>query len=215
MNNKIIPKAVIERVPLYLDYLDKLIDNDKEKFSFKMIPQDLGLGEVQVRKDLNIISGKWKPKIGYIASDLRNDLELLIRNEEKTNVIIIGAENIGEVLANYNDFKKYGFNIIAVFDNDLNKIGKKISDKTILSIDMLKDFCLENDVEIVMLAVPSKETKNICDILKESRIKCILNFTKSKIDIQENICVRNIDMVSLLIMLAVEINNNLDYNKGE
>lgn len=80
---------------------------------------------------------------------------------------------------------------------------------------MLKDFCLENDVEIVMLAVPSKETKNICDILKESRIKCILNFTKSKIDIQENICVRNIDMVSLLIMLAVEINNNLDYNKGE
>lgn len=215
MNNKIIPKAVIERVPLYLDYLDKLIDNDNEMVSSKMISQDLGLGEVQVRKDLNIISGKGKPKIGYIASDLRNDLESLIRNEEKTNVVIIGAGKIGEALANYNGFKKYGFNIIAVFDNDLNKIGKKISDKAILSIDMLKDFCLENDVEIVMLAVPSKETKNVCDILKESRIKGILNFTKSKIDIQENICVRNVDMASLLIMLAVEINNNLNYNKGE
>lgn len=215
MNNKIIPKAVIERVPLYLDYLDKLIDNDNEMVSSKMISQDLGLGEVQVRKDLNIISGKGKPKIGYIASDLRNDLESLIRNEEKTNVVIIGAGKIGEALANYNGFKKYGFNIIAVFDNDLNKIGKKISDKAILSIDMLKVFCLENDVEIVMLAVPSKETKNVCDILKESRIKGILNFTKSKIDIQENICVRNVDMASLLIMLAVEINNNLNYNKGE
>lgn len=213
MRKKIIPKAIIERVPLYLNYLDKLIEKNVEMISSKTISVDLGLGEVQVRKDLNIISGNGKPKVGYKTIDLRKDLESLIRENEKTNVVIVGAGKIGEALANYTGFEKNGFNILAAFDKDENKIGKIISNKVVLSIDNLKEYCIKNSVEIIMLAVPSSEAQNVCDMIKESNVRGILNFTKKRLDVNENICVRNVDMASLLIMLAVEINNNL--NKGE
>lgn len=213
MRKKFIPKVIIERVPLYLNYLDKLIEKNVEMISSKTISVDLGLGEVQVRKDLNIISGNGKPKVGYKTIDLRKDLESLIRDNEKTNVVIVGAGKIGEALANYTGFEKNGFNILAAFDKDENKIGKIISNKAVLSINNLKEYCMKNSVEIIMLAVPSSEAQNVCNIIKESNVKGILNFTKKRLDVNEDICVRNVDMASLLIMLAVEINNNL--NKGE
>ena len=75
MNEKKIPKSVIERIPLYADYLNKLIKNNIEMISSTTISQEIGLGEVQVRKDLNFISGKGKPKIGYNTIDLRNDVD--------------------------------------------------------------------------------------------------------------------------------------------
>lgn len=213
MKQKFIPKAIIERVPLYLGYLDEAIKKNVEMISSKTISVDLGLGEVQVRKDLNIISGNGRPKVGYKTIDLRKDLESLIRETEKTNVVIVGAGKIGEALANYSGFEKNGFNILAAFDKDESKIGKIIYNKSVLSINNLKEYCIKNSVEIIMLAVPSSEAQNVCDMVKGSHVKGILNFTKRRLEVENDVCVRNVDMASLLVMLAVEINNNL--NKGE
>ena len=96
MCNRKIPKSVIERIPLYINYLDNLISQNINMTSSTIMAQDLGLGEVQVRKDLNLISGNGKPKIGYYVQDLRKDFEALVRNKDYTNIIIIGAGKIGE-----------------------------------------------------------------------------------------------------------------------
>ena len=207
MNEKKIPKSVIERIPLYADYLNKLIKNNIGMISSTTISQEIGLGEVQVRKDLNFISGKGKPKIGYNTIDLRNDVEELIHSEKYTNVAIVGAGKIGEALANYSGFKESGFNILAIFDNDKSKIGKNISGKPVLSDEELNNYCTENNIEMIMLAVPSGEAQNICDNIKNDVVKGILNFTNKKLNVNENICIRNVDIASLLVMLAVEIRN--------
>lgn len=207
INDKKIPKSVIERIPLYADYLDKSIKNNVETISATTISQEIGLGEVQVRKDLNVISGKGRPKVGYNTMDLRKDVEELIRSERHTNVVIVGAGKIGEALANYNGFEESGFDILAVFDNDNNKIGKSISKKPILPDEDLNKYCTDNNVEMIMLAVPSDEAQNVCDSIKSESVQGILNFTKQKLNVSENICVKNVDIASLLVMLAVEIRN--------
>ena len=136
---KTIPKSVIERIPIYLNYLNK-IDEDG-LISSTTIAQQLGLGEVQVRKDLNLISGKGKPKVGYQVSNLKSDLNKLIFDDKLINVVIIGAGKIGSALAKYHGFNENSFKIVGIFDNSPEKIGRTINDKKILSIDEMSTFC--------------------------------------------------------------------------
>ena len=123
---KTIPKSVIERIPIYLNYLNK-IDEDG-LISSTTIAQQLGLGEVQVRKDLNLITGKGKPKVGYQVSNLKSDLNKLIFDDKLINVVIIGAGKIGSALAKYHGFNENSFKIVGIFDNSPEKIGRTINE---------------------------------------------------------------------------------------
>lgn len=207
MCNKKIPKSVIERIPLYMNYLDKLIAKDVQMTSSTIISQDLGLGEVQVRKDLNLISGNGKPKIGYYVKDLRQDLESLVRKKEYTNIVIIGAGKIGEALANYYNYEDSKFKLLGIFDNDNHKIGKVMDGVTIEHISNIKEFSETHQVDIGIICVPPTNAQEVCDKLVDSNIKGILNFTNVVLNVDNNVCVRNVDIVSLLTKIAIEINN--------
>lgn len=202
-----LPKSVIERVPFYINYLDKLISENVLSTSSKIISTELGLGEVQVRKDLNLISGKGKPKIGYNVKELREDFRKLV-NIETTNMIIVGAGKIGEGLAMYKGFNDCGFSLVGVFDNDINKIGKKVCDLKIESNDKIQQCCYDKKVLIGIITVPKDKAQEVCNMMISYGIKGILNFTSVKLDVPDNISVRNVDISSLLTMLAIEIKNS-------
>lgn len=213
-NENIIPKAVIERIPLYLQYINDLVDNKKEVkvISSKTISTDLGLGEVQVRKDFNLISGTGKPKIGYSVIQLKEDLEKLIKKDCPINIVIIGAGKIGRAMVNYLSSEDVNFRVVGLFDNDPSKINENILNMKIKSVVDLESFLNEKEPEIAVLAVPSQEASKIAETLDRTKIKGILNFSSTKLKVNKNIYVKNVDIASLLIMLAVEINNN---KKGE
>ena len=203
---KKISKSIIERIPLYYNYLDSFKNDDM--ISSRNVAMELGLGEVQVRKDLNLISGNGKPKVGYQISELKSDIEKIIHQNKFTNVIIIGAGKIGCALANFEGFKKDNFNLIGIFDNDLKKIGQNVSGLIVKNIDELSLFCKENQVSLAILSVPSFSVKDVSLKLEETNIKGVLNFSNAKVENNNRMCVKNVDIVSLLMMLAVEINNN-------
>lgn len=203
---KKISKSIIERIPLYYNYLDSFKNDDM--ISSRKVAMELGLGEVQVRKDLNLISGNGKPKVGYQISELKSDIEKIIHQNKFTNVIIIGAGKIGCALANFEGFKKDNFNLIGIFDNDLKKIGQNVSGIIVKNIDELSLFCKENQVSLAILSVPSFSVKDVSLKLEETNIKGVLNFSNAKVENNNRMCVKNVDIVSLLMMLAVEINNN-------
>ncbi len=203
---KKISKSIIERIPLYYNYLDSFKNDDM--ISSRKVAMELGLGEVQVRKDLNLISGNGKPKVGYQISELKSDIEKIIHQNKFTNVIIIGAGKIGCALANFEGFKKDNFNLIGIFDNDLKKIGQNVSGIIVRNIDELSLFCKENQVSLAILSVPSFSVKDVSLKLEETNIKGVLNFSNAKVENNNRMCVKNVDIVSLLMMLAVEINNN-------
>lgn len=206
LSRPVLPKSVIERIPFYINYLDKQIENKTEMTSSKIMADELGLGEVQVRKDLNLISGKGKPKIGYNVKELREDLSDLIHKKNK--MIIVGAGKIGEGLAMYKGFSESGFELMGIFDNDPKKIGKKISNIIIQPEKDLSEFCKKNEIDIGIITVSSNSSQKVCDDIVSCGVKGILNFTNVKLDVPNNINVRNVDITSLLTMLAIEINNN-------
>lgn len=201
MVKKTITKSVIERIPIYLNYLNKL--DESGLISATILAKKLGMGEVQVRKDLNKISGSGKPKIGYKVIDLKNDIKKLMNQKENTNVIIIGAGKIGMALYNYIGFQKNHFNIVGIFDNNPTKINNDV-----ISINNLEEFCKTKKIDIAIIAVSSENAQSICDEIVKIGFKGILNFTDQKLNIPEDIKLRNVDIVAELIALAVEINNN-------
>lgn len=201
MVKKTITKSVIERIPIYLNYLNKI--DESGLISATILAKKLGLGEVQVRKDLNKISGSGKPKIGYKVIDLKNDIKKLMNQEENTNVIIIGAGKIGMALYNYIGFQKNHFSIVGIFDNNPTKINNNV-----MSINNLEEFCKTKKVDLAILTVSSENAQIICDEISKIGIKGILNFTDQKLNIPDDIKLRNVDIVAELIALAIEINNN-------
>ncbi len=204
-SNKNIPKSVIERIPLYANYLKCLEKKQIEMISSTKLAMDLGLGEVQVRKDLNLIAGNGKPKIGYYVTDLKTKIDTLIGQSGTNDVVIIGAGKIGKALAMYDGFEENRFSIVGLFDNDESLIGKSINNHPILSIDELTNF---SKVKIAILAVPADVAQSVCDQVTAVGIKGILNFTNQKLIVNDDVKVRNIDIAASLAILSIEINNN-------
>ena len=152
MPDRTIPAAVRERLPIYLHYLRGFTGGGKTTISSAALAKGLGLGEVQVRKDLALVSGAGKPKIGYDAAELTSHLENALGIAE-TNAVIVGAGRLGKALLCYEGFNEFGLHILAAFDKDESKCSFREGGKLVLPIDELKEFCEENEVKIGVICV--------------------------------------------------------------
>ena len=147
MEKNNVTKATLGRLPMYLKYLESISLKDNEYISAPKIAKALGLGAVQVRKDLSCISLPGRPKLGFKTEDLINNLNDFIGTNRMVNAVIVGAGKLGRALASFDGFEQYGVHIIAAFDN--RNIENDISSKThIIHIDSLESFCRESNVKI-------------------------------------------------------------------
>ena len=170
-----IPKATLGRLPLYIQYLRELPEDSGATISATKIAKGLLLGEVQVRKDLALICGCGKPKIGYERTKLVQDLERHLGYEGLTNAVLIGAGKLGRALLDYDGFKEFGIRILAGFDCNEKafQIGKG---KSVLSIKDIEKYCSENKVEIGIITVGQGSAQEVCDKLVSCGVKAIWNF---------------------------------------
>ena len=170
-----IPKATLGRIPLYIQYLKELSSEGCATISATKIAKGLSLGEVQVRKDLAMISGAGKPKIGYDRTKLIRDLESGLGAESLTNAVLVGAGKLGRALLDYDGFEEFGIRILAGFDCNERAIaiGKN---KSVLSIKEIGGFCAENNVKIGIITVGQGSAQEVADILIASGIRAIWNF---------------------------------------
>ena len=118
MPNSSVTKATLGRVPQYLKFLKELPNEGFEYISATYIARELELGEVQVRKDLNAISGAGKPKLGYVTEELIQKLEDCLGCNRMTSAVLVGAGKLGKALLDYSGFEKFGVKIIAAFDSN-------------------------------------------------------------------------------------------------
>jgi redox-sensing transcriptional repressor len=199
-----IRKATFGRLPIYLKYLTSL-DDSVVYVSSSQIAKALGLGDVQVKKDLGSISGKGKPKIGYEKAVLIEDLKQFITKNHQTKVVLVGVGKLGNALLDYDGFRKFGLSIATAFDSDPNKIGKSEQNKSILPVDELGRYCKENGVEIGIIAVPAKFAQSVCDVLIENGVKAIWNFAPVKLAIPENVILKQEDLSLSLAYLNLQI----------
>lgn len=205
MKQNRLSKSVLERLPIYLHYLYSLPISENDTISSASIARALRLGEVQVRKDLSLVCGTGKPKIGYVKKDLMNHLEEALSCHNETKAIVIGVGNLGKTLLFYNHFNEYGLALVAGFDIDSAKVGKLQNGKKVFPLDELQKFCLEENVKIGIITVPEKEAQKVCDLLVEAGIIAIWNFTPGRLTLPSYIRVRNENMAASLAVLSASI----------
>lgn len=195
-----ISKHTLQRLPMYLSYIQGLPEDAPKNISATTIAEALQLNDVQVRKDLASVSSSGKPKVGYNVKDLIAELEAFLGYNDIDNAVIVGAGSLGKALLNYSGFKAYGLNIIAAFD--LCEEPTEFQGKTVFPIAQLGSFCRKVNVHIGIITVPASSAQEICDLLVESGIRAIWNFAPVHLVVLDGILVQNENMASSLALLS-------------
>lgn len=197
-----ISKAVLKRLPTYLSYLKSLGADGPENISATTIAAALGMGEVQVRKDLALVSDGGRPKVGYRRTLLMDDLEQFLGYDNTNEAVLVGAGKLGRALMGYGGFSEYGLDIVAAFDTNPAAVGMDDSGKPVLPVSELEHICAERNVLIGILTVPAAHAQQAADLLIKSGIKAIWNFAPAHIDAPSDVLIQTQNMATSLAILS-------------
>lgn len=212
MERKEISKAVLKRLPGYLAYLRSIPEGGSPYISATALANALGMGEVQVRKDLAMVSDGGRPKIGYLRESLAEDIEQFLGYDNTTDAVLIGAGKLGQALLGYSGFEAYGLNILAAFD--ANPVATATEDgKPIFHISQLEGFCRANKVLMGIITVPTSHAQEVCDKLIACGIKAVWNFAPTHLDVPEHILVQNENMATSLAVLSMHLQAHIKEKK--
>ena len=201
---KKVSKAVLKRLPGYLAYLKSQQDQEHPYISATALASALGMGEVQVRKDLASVSDGGRPKIGYLRENLIEDIEQFLGYDNTTDAVLIGAGKLGQALLEYKGFEEYGLNVLAAFD--INPACDHTDDgKPIYHMDQLEQFCRANKVLMGIITVPDKHAQEVCDKLIACGIKAIWNFAPTHLEVPAHILVQHENMATSLAVLSMHL----------
>ena len=212
MESKKISKAVLKRLPGYLAYLKSLPEDAPPNISATSLANALGMGEVQVRKDLAMVSDGGRPKIGYQRQSLAYDIEQFLGYDNTTDAVLIGAGKLGQALMGYVGFDDYGLNILAAFDVEPN-LDKTDEGKPVYHISRLESFCRTHKVLMGIITVPADNAQEVADRLISGGIKAIWNFAPIHLDVPPHILVQNENMATSLAVLSVHLQAQIKEEK--
>ena len=201
MQHKELSKAVLKRLPGYLSYLKSLPEDSSPYISATSIATALNMGEVQVRKDLAVVSKAGKPKVGYPRADLVENISRYLCYDNTTDAILVGAGKLGQALLGYSGFEAYGLNILAAFDT----LPAQNTEKPILPMEELEQFCRKNNVHMGIITVPAEFAQQVCDRMIQCGIKAIWNFAPVHLDVPVNTLVQNENMATSLAVLSMHL----------
>ncbi len=211
MYKKTVSSQVLERLPLYLSYLRSLPPDSSAYISATSIAKVLGLGEVQVRKDLAEVSDKGRPKIGYQVSALIESIEEFLGYNNINDAVIVGAGKLGLALLDYGGFKDYGLNIVAAFDADKSKDGTITSSgKEIADVSRFINLTKRMQIKMGIITVPAPEAQSVCDMMIAAGIKAIWNFAPTHLIVPDGILVLNENMAASLAKLSAHLAAELE-----
>lgn len=207
-NKKNIPKHTLQRLPIYLNYIKSLEDGKTRFVSSANIAKALKLNDVQVRKDLALVSSlSGRPKIGFEIVPLIKDLEGILGYGQVYEAIVVGIGNLGKALLTYTGFEECGVRIIAAFDKDPNMVGEEINGKTVFAMSRMRNLCERMKVPIGIITVPEESAQEICNMMVDSGIKAIWNFARINLKVPEDVIVHDENLAISLSLLAIDLQN--------
>ena len=200
--------SVIRRLPRYYRFLCELDERKVERISSNKLAKIMHSTASQVRQDLNCFGGFGQQGYGYSVKGLKEEIKKILGLNNKYKTILIGAGSFGAAIVKHLDFEKLGYDLIASFDNDKEKVGKKIGEQTIKDVSEIDDFCAENKVEVVILCIPKENVENILDKLYGFGIRNFWNFSHYDITSRYNdAVVENVHLNDSLMTLCYRISN--------
>lgn len=206
--NDSISMSVIRRLPRYYRFLSELNEQNVDRISSTKLAQIMNATASQVRQDLNCFGGFGQQGYGYSVSQLKDEIKNILGLNNNYKAVLIGAGNFGKAVAMHMDFEKLGFELIACFDKNKEKVGQKLNNISVMHDSELVDFCRQNHVDTAFLCIPKVAVENVLDTLYELGIKNYWNFSHYDINAKYNdTVVENVHLSDNLMTLCYRMNN--------
>ncbi len=209
-----IPRPTLERLPRYYRCLCLARERDQKTISSDEIGREVGVNVVQVRKDLAYFGEFGRPGVGYNVETLMRELERLLGLETPNEAVLVGAGRLGTAIASYQGFGRYRLRIVALFDNDPQRIGARVGDSQVFSLDKLPHIVRRLGIELGIICVPREPAQATAELLVDNGVKAIWNFAPTTLKLPKEIAVRNEDLAVGLATLCHHLNKDqLDLRK--
>jgi redox-sensing transcriptional repressor len=204
---KRIADSTVRRLSAYLRFLEDFETRGLATISSEELAKLGGTTSAQVRKVLSFFGSFGKRGLGYSVPELAGRLREILGLGREWRVVIIGAGKIGAALAQYRGFRQRGFTILAAYDNNPSKVGKKLEGIPVRDIAHLDRDIQREKPDIVVLAVPGEEAQNVVDRVVRAGIKAILNFAPAQLHAPADVTVKTVNMAMELEGLSFALTN--------
>lgn len=205
VETKGISQAVVGRLPRYFRYLGELKDEGIERVSSQELSHIMQVTASQIRQDLNHFGGFGQQGYGYNVEYLYDEIGKILGLDKEHNLIIVGAGNLGQALANYMDFERRGFIFRGIFDIDPRIRGRKIHSITVRPMEELERFVREQEIDIAVLTVPKSAAVDVAERLVSCGIKGIWNFAHVDLHVPKGIQVESVHLSDSLMKLSYNL----------
>jgi redox-sensing transcriptional repressor len=210
-----VPVHTLERLATYLSILTDMKGRHIETISSTDIEERTGINAAQFRKDLSYFGEFGKPGIGYNVPDLQARIARILNLDKTQKVILVGVGNLGSALLGYPALRAENFEIVAAFDANPAKVGRKIWDLTIMDIASLTEENARLQAKIAIIAVPAPAAQEVAEKLADASIRTILNFAPVVLRLPRDIQTRNVDFVQELAVLSFHVGAQKSDNEKE
>lgn len=205
MEEKGISQAVISRLPRYFRYLGELKDDGVERVSSQELSEIMQVTASQIRQDFNNFGGFGQQGYGYNVEYLYTEIGKILGLDQKHHLVLIGAGNLGQAIANYMNFERRGFIMSGIFDINAALIGKKVRDIEVRPMEELEIFIKEHDIDIGVLTIPKTAAVDVANRLVQCGIRAIWNFAHVDLKVPDGVLVENVHLSDSLMKLSYNI----------
>ena len=210
-----VPDAVARRLPWYCRTLRELEAEGLQRLSSQALGARMGLTASQIRQDINYFGGFGQQGYGYHVPKLRQCIEQILGIDRTHRMAIVGVGNIGSAIARYPGFRRDGFEIAALFDASVERIGNNVEGIRVMSVDQMENWLRENPVHILVLATSADCAQEIADAAAHAGIRSIWNFTPVDLSVPDAIEVANVHLGDSLMALTFRLHEREIHGRSE
>lgn len=204
MKSEKISELTTNRLSVYLRCLNTLSAAGIKSISSQALAEQFNLNSAQIRKDLGYFGEFGVRGVGYYIEDLRQHITKILGLDKPHHVGIVGAGRLGTALANYKGFGRSNFSVVALFDNDVEKIGHRVGEDKLVVHDVKKMPRLvgEESIDVMVIAVPARVAQKVLNQIMSAGIKAVLNFAPASLNARLDVKVKTVDLTTSLESLS-------------
>ena len=200
-----VSSAVIQRLPRYYRYLSDLLEENVDRISSSDLAARMHVTASQIRQDLNTFGGFGQQGYGYNVFNLHEEIAKILKIDQVHSMIIVGAGHLGLALSNYTNFRKRGFDIKGVFDNNPKVIGQEAGGVKVSPMSEMKDIVEKNHIRLAALCIPKDAAVKIVDDLISYGVRGFWNFAHVDLEVPEHVVVENVHLSESLMRLSYRV----------
>ncbi|NBI62291.1 redox-sensing transcriptional repressor Rex [Clostridiales bacterium] len=210
-----ISNAVIKRLPRYRRYLKELQKKGVDKISSNEFSRLIGYTASQIRQDLNNFGGFGQQGYGYNVEGLYNEISAILGLDKEYRMIIVGAGNLGQAIANYTHYYKAGFVVCGIFDINPRLIGLKINDIEVMDYENIVEYVEQNQIDIGIICTTKDSAQEVADKLCFAGVKGLWNFAPVDLEVPDHVAIENVHLSDSLHSLAYHMNQNANPERSK